>query len=94
MGNAIGNFKEYWETYERYPALLGGFIWDWIDQGIQMPTPDGKGYYMAVGRVLSNALTADTADWKLIPFPDSLPIDHITMEAWFLYLFPGSHYVP
>lgn len=49
MGNAIGNFKEYWETYERYPALLGGFIWDWIDQGIQMPTPDGKGYYMAVG---------------------------------------------
>lgn len=49
MGNAIGNFKEYWETYERYPALLGGFIWDWVDQSIQMPTPDGKGYYMAVG---------------------------------------------
>ena len=49
MGNSIGNFKEYWETYERYPALLGGFIWDWVDQGIQMPTPDGKGFYMAVG---------------------------------------------
>lgn len=49
MGNAIGNLKEYWETYERYPALLGGFIWDWIDQGIKMPTPDGKSYYMAVG---------------------------------------------
>ena len=49
MGNSIGNFKEYWEIYERYPALIGGFIWDWVDQGIQMPTPDGKGYYMAVG---------------------------------------------
>lgn len=49
MGNAIGNLKEYWETYERYPALLGGFIWDWIDQGIKMPTPDGRDYYMAVG---------------------------------------------
>lgn len=49
MGNAIGNFKEYWEVYERYPALVGGFIWDWVDQSIKMPTPDGKGFYMAVG---------------------------------------------
>lgn len=49
MGNAIGNFKEYWETYERYPALIGGFIWDWVDQSIEMPTPDGKGIYKAVG---------------------------------------------
>ena len=49
MGNAIGNFKEYWETYERYPALVGGFIWDWVDQSIKMPTPDGSDYYMAFG---------------------------------------------
>ena len=49
MGNSIGNFKEYWETYERYPALIGGFIWDWVDQSIEMPTPDGKGTYKAVG---------------------------------------------
>ncbi|MDO4181619.1 MAG: glycoside hydrolase family 2 TIM barrel-domain containing protein, partial [Bacteroidales bacterium] len=49
MGNSIGNFREYWETYEKYPALIGGFIWDWVDQSIQMPTPDGKGYYMASG---------------------------------------------
>lgn len=49
MGNAIGNFREYWETYERYPALIGGFIWDWVDQSIKMPTPDGKDFYYAVG---------------------------------------------
>ena len=49
MGNAIGNFREYWETYERYPALAGGFIWDWVDQSIKVQTPDGKGTYMAVG---------------------------------------------
>lgn len=49
MGNAIGNLREYQETYERYPALLGGFIWDWVDQGIQMPVPGGTGCYMAVG---------------------------------------------
>ncbi|MEY8708124.1 glycoside hydrolase family 2 TIM barrel-domain containing protein [Bacteroides faecichinchillae] len=49
MGNSMGNFREYWETYERYPALIGGFIWDWVDQSIKVPTPDGTGYYMAVG---------------------------------------------
>lgn len=49
MGNSIGNFREYWETYEEYPSLIGGFIWDWVDQSIKMPTPDGKGFYMAVG---------------------------------------------
>ena len=49
MGNAVGNFKEYWETYERYPALIGGFIWEWVDHSIKVPTPDGKGYFLAVG---------------------------------------------
>lgn len=49
MGNSIGNFREYWETYERYPALIGGFIWDWVDQSIKVPTPDGTGFYKAVG---------------------------------------------
>lgn len=49
MGNSIGNFKEYWETYEKYPALIGGFIWDWVDQSIQMPTPNGETTYKAVG---------------------------------------------
>lgn len=49
MGNSIGNFREYWETYEKYPALIGGFIWDWVDQSIRVPSPNGKGDYMAVG---------------------------------------------
>lgn len=49
MGNSIGNFKEYWELYETYPALIGGFIWDWVDQSIKVPTPDGKDFYMASG---------------------------------------------
>ena len=34
MGNALGNFKEYWNEINSHPRLLGGFIWDWVDQGI------------------------------------------------------------
>ena len=34
MGNAIGNFQEYWDVIYSYPALTGGCIWDWVDQAI------------------------------------------------------------
>jgi beta-galactosidase len=34
MGNAVGNFKEYWDTFYAHPSLSGGCIWDWIDQAI------------------------------------------------------------
>ncbi|MFJ1474421.1 glycoside hydrolase family 2 TIM barrel-domain containing protein [Capnocytophaga cynodegmi] len=33
MGNSIGNFQEYWDVFESYPGLQGGYIWDWVDQG-------------------------------------------------------------
>ncbi len=42
MGNATGNLKEYWEAIEKYPRLQGGFIWDWVDQGFQRVTDDGR----------------------------------------------------
>ena len=34
MGNSLGNFQEYWDVIETHPYLQGGFIWEWIDQGI------------------------------------------------------------
>ena len=34
MGNSVGNFQDYWDAIEKYPALQGGFIWDWVDQGL------------------------------------------------------------
>ncbi len=35
MGNAVGNLKEYWDAIEKYPGLMGGCIWDWVDQGLK-----------------------------------------------------------
>lgn len=34
MGNSLGNFKDYWDAIENTPKLQGGYIWEWIDQGI------------------------------------------------------------
>ena len=41
MGNAIGNFQEYWDVFYKYDCLLGGCIWDWVDQA--MYRDDGRG---------------------------------------------------
>lgn len=34
MGNSLGNFQDYWDLIETYPVLQGGFIWDFVDQGM------------------------------------------------------------
>jgi beta-galactosidase/beta-glucuronidase len=45
MGNSTGNLKEYWEAIESHPRLIGGFIWDWMDQGLRQETDDGRVWY-------------------------------------------------
>jgi beta-galactosidase len=42
MGNAIGNLAEHWEEIYWHPRLLGGFIWEWCDQGLYRTMPDGR----------------------------------------------------
>lgn len=55
MGNAVGNLKEYWDVIESSPGMMGGCIWDWVDQGLvkysdEDPGPDGKRkWYFAYG---------------------------------------------
>ena len=34
MGNSVGNLQEYWDLIENYDIMQGGFIWDWVDQGL------------------------------------------------------------
>ena len=39
MGNSIGGFKEYWDIVRKYPKYQGGFIWDFVDQGLRDKSP-------------------------------------------------------
>jgi beta-galactosidase len=45
MGNSTGNLAEYWEVINRYDNLAGGFIWDWVDQGLLEHNEDGIPYW-------------------------------------------------
>jgi beta-galactosidase len=70
MGNSVGNLQDYWDAIEKYPALQGGSIWDWVDQGIWKPL-GSEGQHVslvrdrcqnATGRVVSGKIELDAAD--------------------------------
>jgi beta-galactosidase len=45
MGNSTGNVKEYWDAIRSHERLQGGFVWDWVDQGILKAAADGREYW-------------------------------------------------
>jgi beta-galactosidase len=45
MGNSNGSLFKYWEAFRKYRSLQGGFIWDWVDQGLKTKTPDGQEFF-------------------------------------------------
>ena len=50
MGNSMGGFKEYWDLIRKYPKYQGGFIWDFVDQGVRgVSKKTGKQIWMYGG---------------------------------------------
>lgn len=45
MGNSVGNLQDYWDVIEKYDVLQGGFIWDWVDQGLLTTNDDGEEFW-------------------------------------------------
>ncbi len=45
MGNSVGNLQDYWDLIESEPIFQGGFIWDWVDQGLLTENDKGEKYW-------------------------------------------------
>ncbi|WP_281228690.1 glycoside hydrolase family 2 TIM barrel-domain containing protein [Flavobacterium aquiphilum] len=45
MGNSSGNFQEYWDIINSSKHMQGGFIWDWVDQGIKTKNEKGVEFW-------------------------------------------------
>lgn len=72
MGNALGNFKDYWDAMESTNFFCGGAIWDWVDQAIWNYTADGvkyKGYGGDFGDTPNDGMFCMNG----IMFPDHSP---------------------
>lgn len=44
MGNSVGNLADYWDYIEQQPDMIGGCIWDWVDQGLRRTNERGESY--------------------------------------------------
>ncbi len=76
MGNSVGNFQEYWDVFESKRYLQGGFIWDWVDQGLSKQTEDGKEFW-AYGGDYGDVPNDDTFCLNGLIRPDRLPNPHL-----------------
>jgi beta-galactosidase len=97
MGNSLGNFTEYWEIIRKYPLLQGGFIWDWVDQGLVKNDENGNRYW-AYGGDYGPAGTPSSGDFCIngLVFPDRSVKPHteemrkVYQNIWFRNFDPET----
>ncbi|PSW13616.1 beta-galactosidase [Photobacterium rosenbergii] len=77
MGNSLGSFNEYWDAFRDYPRLQGGFIWDWVDQGISKFDDKGD-HFWAYGGDFGDTINDRQFCINGLVFPDRTP--HPTLE--------------
>ena len=75
MGNSTGGLKDYWDIIEAHSSLQGGFIWDWVDQGLSETDPQtGRNFWVYGGYYGPSDVPSD-GNFLLngIVFPDRTP---------------------
>ena len=72
MGNGPGGLREYQDLFEAHPRLAGGFVWEWIDHGIEQMDADGTAYY-AYGGDFGEELHDGNFVADGLIFPDRTP---------------------
>lgn len=76
MGNSMGGFKEYWDMVRKYPKYQGGFIWDFVDQGLRVKNKQGKTIYAYGGDFGSYPTSDHNFNCNGIINPDRKPNPH------------------
>ena len=93
MGNSIGGFKEYMELTRKYPKYQGGFIWDFVDQGIRWPGKDGKMVYAYGGDFNKFDASDNNFCCNGLISPDRVPNPHMYEVGYFyqsIWTTPGD----
>jgi len=73
MGNSTGNLWDQWKEIYKYPNLQGGYIWDWVDQGILETDKNGREYWTYGGDYGVNAPSDGNFNCNGLVNPDRTP---------------------
>ena len=83
MGNSMGGFKEYWDLIRKYPNLQGGFIWDFVDQGLRAKSEDGTEYFTYGGDYNPYDASDNNFNCNGVVSPDRVPNPHADEVRYF-----------
>ena len=72
MGNGPGGLREYQDLFEAHPRLAGGFVWEWIDHGVEQRDENGTVFY-AYGGDFGEELHDGNFVADGLVFPDRTP---------------------
>lgn len=61
-GNSGGTVHDYWQLFYDHPQSQGGFVWDWVDQSLEVRRPDGTLYYGYPGDYVKDAIQYSFTD--------------------------------
>ena len=97
MGNSTGNFPAYWNIIRSQPHLQGGFIWDWVDQGLLTYAPDGRPFW-AYGGDLGGLLRQNDENFcanglvapDRTPHPGLWEVKHVYQDIRFPAFDPAT----
>ncbi len=84
MGNSNGDMKSYTDLFRKYPSAQGGFIWDFVDQGLWKEDENGK--YLAFGGDFGDAPNQQNfcnngiVDPLRNPHPGCLEVKHLYQQ--------------
>ncbi|MHA1680160.1 MAG: glycoside hydrolase family 2 TIM barrel-domain containing protein [Promethearchaeota archaeon] len=73
MGNSVGNLQEYWDVIEKFDNMAGGFIWDWVDQGLRKVDPVTGKEYWAYGGDFGDKPNSHNFCCNGLVLPDRVP---------------------
>ena len=73
MGNSNGNLAAQWRAIYKYPNLQGGYIWDWVDQGIDAVDENGRHFWTYGGDYGVNTPNDGNFNCNGIVSPDRTP---------------------
>lgn len=73
MGNALGGLVDYWKAIESTNYVMGGAIWDWVDQSMYAYDPKTGERYLAFGGDFGDTPTDGQFVMNGIMFGDLTP---------------------
>ena len=88
MGNSMGGFKEYWDLVRKYPKYQGGYIWDFVDQGLHGKDTAGNKIYTYGGDYNqydpsdNNFNCNGMINPDRIPNPEAYEVGHYYQSIW------------